>query len=105
MRCELICCENCLARTKAWRHILAPAPQQPRVLGPLKDAVAVSGTDADLVSGLFQARAALADRRFPQVVWRRQQAVRRRQRARQPGDEDVDMHRPGRVRGRRRQAP
>ena len=54
MRGELICCENFLARTDAWRHILEPDPQQQRVLGHLKDAVVILGKDDDMVSGVLQ---------------------------------------------------
>jgi hypothetical protein len=108
MRGEPICCENFLVRTDARRHILESDPHQQRVLGYMKDTVAVPGKDDDMVPGLLHelaAAALLADRLFAQVVLLSLQAVRRRQRAHPHGEDDVDTHRPGSFLGRMLQAP
>lgn len=96
MRCEPIFCENCLARTDAWRHILELDPQQEGEFGHRKDAVAVLGKDDDLVPVLCQELAppALpAEGLPPGVGLLALQPVSGRQGEQQQGKHDVHAHR------------
>src|SRR5262245_2920958 len=97
MGCEPKFGENFLARTNAWRHILALHSSQQRVFRHMNNAIAILGNDDDVVSGLLQELAPPtlpADGCSSRVGLLTRPPVLGRPGTHQPGDHDVHAPRP-----------
>ena len=100
MRCEPISGQDFLACADARGHICELDPHQDGIFGPRKDTVGALGNDEELVPMLREGLASPAlpaHRLRPCLPRFTPQPIGRRPRAPEPGEHDVDPHRPRRT--------